>query len=115
MPEKWTEDEVKKLESMTDLGLNSAQIAEHLPGRTRSAVIGKLKYMGITGIIHKKPPIHQRYQKKGAEFRIGNVSKTLDISVQERLVTEAKKTGKTVAEVINDKLKEYYGISPSVL
>lgn len=39
----WTAEELQSLKALADQGLSAGQIASHLPGKTRNAVIGMLK------------------------------------------------------------------------
>jgi GcrA cell cycle regulator len=53
----WTEDRVETLKKLWTEGLSASQIAKHLGGVTRNAVIGKVHRLGLAGRAAPSRPI----------------------------------------------------------
>jgi len=62
----WTEDRVEVLTKLWAEGLSASQIAKHLGGVTRNAVIGKVHRLGLSGRAKPSRPSTPRTTKPSA-------------------------------------------------
>ena len=58
----WTEERVETLKKLWLDGLSASQIAKHLGGVTRNAVIGKVHRLGLSGRAAPSQPARQVYK-----------------------------------------------------
>ena len=69
----WTEDRVEVLTKLWAEGLSASQIAKHLGGVTRNAVIGKVHRLGLSGRAKPSRPV-ARTAAKPAKAKVRTVS-----------------------------------------
>lgn len=72
---EWTDGEIELLERLWDEGYTGGQIAKHFPGKSRSAIIGKVHRLGLAS---RKGPIEyltpeQKLERRQAKDRARQV------------------------------------------
>ena len=68
---EWDAGEDERLTSLRKMGLTAAQISEHMPHRSRNAVLGRLDRLGLTsnGVPRKERELHQSARAKANQLR----------------------------------------------
>lgn len=75
----WTETRVERLRSLWSEGLSASQIADHLGGVTRNAVIGKAHRLGLSSRpspIKRTLPMMAVLGERMCQWPIGNPGET---------------------------------------
>jgi hypothetical protein len=87
----WTRQEVELLRALVAQGMTAAEMREHLPGKTRNAILGKMNREGIKSVNEYALKAQQRKNnppakaKRKSSFRVKKAATRIPIYVQKIL------------------------------